>query len=67
MRFDPGNLFASILFGLIGFAAFRYGKNIASGRHLILGIALMGFPYLVSSLWAMYGTGTALTVLLFWP
>lgn len=62
---DPAELFASILFGLIGTAVFMYGKKIASGRHLLIGIGLIGFPYFVSAVWLTYAIGIALCAALY--
>ena len=69
---DLGSLsFATIilalLFGLIGFAAFRYGRKNAEPRHLFLGIALMAYGYFVTNAWVSLGIGTLLTLLLFFP
>lgn len=64
---SPAVLFAGILFGLVGFIAFRYGrKNILIGP-MVIGLALMVFPYFVGPTWAVYGVGVALCGLLyFW-
>lgn len=61
----PGNLFGSILFGAIGLAAFVYGKKAGSLKPVILGIALMAYPYFVSETWLMFTIGSALTAGLF--
>lgn len=58
---------AWIIFGCIGFVAFIYGKKQASWKPLVIGIALMVYPYFFSGTLALYGVGTALTaVLYFW-
>lgn len=53
-------LIGSIVFGIVGFIAYRKGKK-TSNRHLFwLGVALSIYPYFVSSTWLMYLIGTAL-------
>ena len=62
---DPAYLFGSILFSAVGFAAFVYGKRLAHWKPLVLGIALMAYPYFVSQTWAVYAVGVVLSVLIF--
>ena len=57
----------AVLFGLIGFAAFRHGKKNHEPRPLFLGVALMAYGYFVSNAWVSLGIGTLLTILLFFP
>jgi len=56
----PGYLFGALLFGLVGFAAYRHGKRVGKPRTRWLGLALMLYPYLVSSTWVLYAAGVAL-------
>lgn len=58
-------LFASVLFGAIGFAAFIYGKKSYRWKPLGLGVALMVYPYFISQTWLLYAIGGALCVGLF--
>jgi hypothetical protein len=58
-------LFGSLMFGVIGFAAFMYGKKSALFMPMILGVALMVYPYFISETWLLYLIGTALSVALF--
>ena len=58
---SPGALFVSLVFGVIGLTAFLYGKKHALVVPMVLGIALMLFPYFVSDIWLMCGIGAALT------
>ncbi len=62
---SPDRVFAMILFGAIGFAAFVYGKKSAAWKPMVLGIALMGYPYFISSPFLFYAVGVALTAALF--
>ena len=57
----------ALLFGVVGLAAFRYGKKNGEPRPLFLGIALMAYGYFVSSVWLSLVIGSALTLLLFFP
>jgi hypothetical protein len=67
MHFDPYNIYFGILFGLIGFAAWRYGRHKQSARHMLLAVVLMGFSYFVPTLWLTLVIGSILTFFLFWP
>jgi hypothetical protein len=44
---DPSTLFVIIVFSAVGFAAFRHGKTEGNILCLLLGIALMVYPYFV--------------------
>jgi hypothetical protein len=61
----PENLFFSIVFSSVGLAAFVYGKKAGSLKPVILGIALMAYPYFISQTWLMVLVGCALTAGLF--
>ena len=65
MEINTANLIGGIIFGGIGFAAFVYGKKQGSAKPLIIGIALMVYPYFVPNPWVLYGVGAALTAALF--
>ena len=63
----PAYLFGAILFGLIGFAAYRYGKRLALGKVKWIGVALMVYPYAISGTVPLYVVGVALCLgLYFW-
>jgi hypothetical protein len=62
-----GSIFVSILFSLVGFAAFRYGKKEVEPRPMFLGIALMAYSYFVPNAWVSFAIGAVLTALLFFP
>ena len=62
---DPSTILASVIFGGIGFAAFVYGKKQSESRPMLLGIALMGYPYLIQNTIAQYVIGIVLTLALF--
>jgi hypothetical protein len=65
--FSFATVLFAILFGVVGFAAFRYGKKNGEPRRLFLGIALMTYGYFVSNAWLSLGIGALLTLLLFFP
>lgn len=66
-NFDLAKIFACTIFGAIGFVAFMVGKKNVCWRPMVLGIALMGYPYFVSGALAIYGIGVALVAALyFW-
>ena len=45
--FSQAKIIAYIIFGTIGFGAFIYGKKNKLWRAMIVGIALMVYPYFV--------------------
>ena len=59
------NFMGQILFGAIGMGAFLYGKNLARFKILLIGIALMAYPWFVSETWLLWTIGGALTFALF--
>lgn len=61
----PAYLFGAIVFGLIGFAAFRFGRRRAKPVTLWIGVALMLYPYAISRTWLVYAVGLALCAGLF--
>ncbi len=61
----PANLFGSIAFGIVGFGAFMYGKKTAGVKAMVIGVALMVYPYFVEPTWLLFTIGLALTAALF--
>lgn len=59
---SPAYLLGAIVFGLIGFAAFRYGRKAGRPVPLWLGVALMLYPYAISQTALLYAVGAALCV-----
>jgi hypothetical protein len=62
---SPAYLFGAFVYGLVGLGAFRFGRKLGRPLTLWLGVALMVYPYLVSSTWLMYAIGAALCAGLF--
>lgn len=63
---SPAYLFGAIVFGIVGFVAWRYGRKAERARTRWLGLALMLYPYLVSQTWALYALGLALCAGIWW-
>ncbi|GGP28195.1 hypothetical protein GCM10010971_40140 [Silvimonas amylolytica] len=61
----PANLFASVFFSIVGFTALRYGKKRGLRVPIVVGIALMIYPYFISQTWLLYLIGLALCVGMF--
>ena len=57
---SPAYIFGAIVFGVIGLVAFRRGRKSGRRRTLWLGVALMFYPYAISSTWLLYAVGAAL-------
>ena len=57
-------ILAGIIFGTIGLGAFSYGKKLDLWQPRVIGVALMVYPYLIYNLWALWGIGVGLLVLL---
>ncbi len=53
-------LLGSILFSVIGFGAYRYGKKTSTSNIKWIGVALMLYPYIISQTWALYLVGAGL-------
>lgn len=56
-----GKLFAWLIFGLIGMAAFGYGKKQQRPKTLLIGCLLMAYPYLIDNTIALWVIGAVLT------
>ena len=57
---SPAYIAGALLFGLLGMLAWRHGRHRGLPRCTWLGLALMVFPYLVSSTLWLYLLGLAL-------
>ena len=65
--FSLWTILLAVVFGLVGFAAFRYGRKNSEPRPLLLGVALMAYGYFVSNAWVSLAIGSVLTLALFFP
>ena len=58
---DAETLFFGLVFGAVGIAAFRHGKREGNAMCLLLGVALMVFPYFVDGVVLTVLVGAGLT------
>ena len=58
-------IYAWLIFGLIGMAAFGYARKQQKPKILLLSILLMAYPYFVEQALYLWAVGIALTVALF--
>jgi hypothetical protein len=59
---SPAYLAGAILFGIIGYAAYRYGKKSSLPAPKWIGVTLMLYPYAVSTTWLLYLVGVGLCI-----
>ena len=59
---SPAYIVGAILFGVLGLAAYYYGKRDGRPRTRWLGLALMLYPYVVWQTWLLYLVGVGLCV-----
>ncbi len=57
---SPAYIFGAIVFGIVGWVAYRQGRRREHRPTLWMGVALMLYPYAVSSTWLLYAVGAAL-------
>lgn len=58
--FDPSVLLVGLVVGSIGFVVFVYGKRQARVPHMVVGLALMAYPYFVGNPLVAGGIAVAL-------
>jgi hypothetical protein len=51
-----------VIFGIVGVVAYRYGKKMSLKATKWIGVALMLYPYAVSTTWLLYVVGAGLCV-----
>ena len=65
--FGMAKIVAYTIFGAIGFVAFVYGKKNSFWKPMIIGVALMVYPYFISGTFFLYLVGITLSAALyFW-
>ena len=57
---SPLYILGALVFGIAGFAAYRYGKKAALPVPKWIGVALMLYPYAISATWLLYAVGAGL-------
>jgi hypothetical protein len=55
-------LIGVVIFGIVGYVAYRYGKKMSLPAPKWIGIALMLYPYAISATWLLYVVGAGLCV-----
>ena len=62
---SPEYIFGAILFGIIGFVAYRYGKTTSRPMVKWIGVALMLYPYAIAETWMLYAVGASMCIALY--
>jgi hypothetical protein len=62
--FSFANIIGGLIFSGVGFVAFVYGKKMTLWKPMVIGLALMIYPYFISDTWVLYGVGIALSAAL---
>jgi len=63
-NFNPYNILAGLIFGMLGMASFSYGKSLDRWKPRVIGVALMFYSYLTPNIWLTWGIGLGLVVTL---
>ena len=63
---SPAYLIGMVLFSIIGYLAYRWGKKNSNAHVKWLGIALMLYPYAVSETWMLWAVGSILCLGVYW-
>lgn len=61
--FNTSTIIWGMIFGLVGFGFFLYGKKQGAIVPLLCGMALMVFPYFVSNIYVLIAAGIVLMAL----
>ena len=66
MSLDPAWIFLSLVLSGFGFVLFRYGRKQDRWPQLVAGLALIVYPYFVTSLTTLVGIGALIGVALWY-
>ena len=66
MPFSGANLFAGLVFSSIGFVGFVFGKRLSLWKPMLIGLALMAYPYFIEDTPTLCAIGVAGSAALFW-
>jgi hypothetical protein len=66
MSFDPTVLFLGMVISSVGLGLFVYGKKQARLPQLVVGLALMVFPYFAGAPRVLVSTAALLLLALWW-
>ena len=64
MSFEPGWIIASLVVSSIGFVLFVYGKKMVRIPQLVVGLAMLVYPYFVPNVIAMLIVAAVLSLAL---
>lgn len=62
---SPAYMLGAILFGIVGYIAYRRGKAVSRSELKWTGVVLMLYPYAVSETWMLWVVGIALCAWLY--
>ncbi|WP_426147553.1 hypothetical protein [Polaromonas sp. DSR2-3-2] len=62
---SPAYILGAIVFGLIGYVAFRRGRKTSTAALTWTGLVLMLYPYAVPQTWLLWTVGVALCAWLY--
>jgi len=62
---SPAYILGSVVFGLVGYVAFRRGRKTAVPSLTWTGVVLMVYPYAVPQTWLLWTVGVALCAWLY--
>ena len=65
MNITISSVLAGFIFGIVGLAAFMYGRKQSLLKPMLLGAVLMAYPYFVTNTAILWSAGVVLTALLF--
>ncbi len=65
LSFNPYNILGGLVFGTLGWGAFRYGKSLELWQPRVIGLALMFYPYFCPNPYALWIVGAGLLVTLY--
>lgn len=61
---QPYNILAGLIFGMIGLGSWKYGRSLDRWKPVVIGLALMVYPYFTPWAWLTWSVGIALCVTL---
>jgi hypothetical protein len=61
---DVNSIAAGLVVSSVGFIIFRYGRKMSRPPHVLFGLVLMVFPYVVPNVLVMFGIAGLLCALL---
>jgi len=65
-NFSPYNLLGGLVFGTIGWGAWRYGKQLDLWKPIVIGLIMMIYPAFCAATWETWLVGIGLCVLLWY-